>query len=176
MEDLKEKIQALINTEDSDQEIIKVTGEIVKEAITKMKPYKRDVSQGYTSDCLLHAPDILFNNLAMVFQDCMRYGVIIQFILPYVFILLLKNALKNPGSTDSYREIAGSSFILKCFETCLLIIGGDKLNTDTLQFDFKKICSTSSAKWLVYEVLQHFLNIGSNQISVVLDCIKHLIH
>ena len=81
MEDLKEKIQALINTEDSDQEIIKVTWEIVKEAITKMKPHKMDVSQGYISDCLLHVPDLLFNQLEIVFQDCMRHGVIAQSIL-----------------------------------------------------------------------------------------------
>ena len=90
MEALKEKIQGLISTEDSEQEIMKVTGEIVKEAITKMKPHKMDVSQGYTSDCLLHAPDILFNQLSMVFQDWMRHGVITQSILECAFIPLLK--------------------------------------------------------------------------------------
>ena len=172
MEALKEKIQGLISIEDSEQEIMKVTGEIVKEAITKMKSHKMDVSQGYTSDCLLHAPDILFNQLAMVFQDWMRHGVITQSILACAFIPLLKNSLKNPGNTDSYRAIAGSSLILKCFETCILIIWGDKLNSDSLQFGFKKKCSTSSATWLVQEVLQHFLKRGSNPIAVVLDCSK----
>ena len=172
MEALKEKIKGLISSEDSEKEIMRITGEVVKEAITKMKPHKMDVSHGYTSDSLLHAPDILFNQLAMVFQDWMRHGVITSSILACAFIPLLKSALKNSGNTDSYRAIAGSSLILKCFETCILIIWGDKLSSDTLQFGFKKNCSTSSATWLVQETLQHFLKKGSKPIAVVLDCSK----
>jgi hypothetical protein len=108
----------------------------------------------------------------MIFQDWMRHRIITQSILACAFIPLLKNALKNLGNMDSYRAIAWSSLILKCFETCILIIWGDKLNSDSLQFGFKKKCSTSSATWLVQEVLQHFLKRGSNLIAVVLDCSK----
>ena len=45
MEALKEKIKGLISSEDSEKEIMRITGEVVKEAITKMKPHKMDVSQ-----------------------------------------------------------------------------------------------------------------------------------
>ena len=49
---------------------------------------------------------------------------------------------------------------------------GDKLHSDTLQFGFKRGCGTSSATWLVQEVLQHYLQEGSKPIAVVLDCSK----
>ena len=122
-----------------------------------------------TLPCLLFAPGILFDQLILVYQDWIRHWVITQSILSCAFIPLLKSALKNPGSCDSYRAIAGSSLILKCFETCIMIIWGDKLNSDTLQFGFKINCSTSTATWLVQEVLQHFLKRGSNPIAPVLD-------
>lgn len=49
---------------------------------------------------------------------------------------------------------------------------GDQLHSDSLQFGFKRGCGTSTATWLVQEVLQHFLREGSKPIAVVLDCSK----
>ena len=93
-------------------------------------------------------------------------------ILSCAFIPLLKSSQKDPASTDSYRAIAGSSLILKCFEQCILLIWGDQLHTNSLQFGFKKQCSTGTATWLVHEVLQHYLRRGSRPVAVVLDCTK----
>ena len=169
---VKDILHGMIKAEDPEPEIRKITGEIVKEAITRMKPHKMDVSQGYTSDSLLHAPDLLFYQLSLVFQDWLRHGRIQSAILSCAFIPLIKSSLKDPECTDSYRAIAGSSLFLKTFELCILTIWGDKLNSDNLQFGFKKKCSTSSATWLVQETLQHFLRNGSKPIAVVLDCSK----
>ena len=74
--------------------------------------------------------------------------------------------------TDNYRAIAGSSLILKCFELCILLVWEDQLHTDTLQFGFKKRCSTTTATWLVQEVLKNYLREGSRPVAVVLDCTK----
>ena len=46
------------------------------------------------------------------------------------------------------------------------------MNSDTLQFGFKKKCSTSTATWLVQEVMRHYLHQGTKPIAVVLDCTK----
>jgi hypothetical protein len=51
-------------------------------------------------------------------------------------------------------------------------VWGDRLYSDPLQFGFKRGCSTSSATWLVQEVLQQFLRAGTKPIAVVLDCSK----
>ena len=121
MKKVKDIIHGMIKAEDPEPEIRKITGEIVKEAITKMKPHKMDVSQGYTSDSLLHAPDLLFHQLSLVFQDWLRHGRIQSSILSCAFIPLIKSSLKDPESTDSYRAIAGSSLFLKTFELCIYI-------------------------------------------------------
>ena len=136
-----------------------------------MKSKKMDVSQGFSSDCLLHAPDLLFELLALVFQDWLVHGTVTSSVLSCAFVPLLKGQ-KDPGRTDSYRAIASSSLLLKLFELCILQVWGDRLHSDTVQFGFKRGCGTSSATWLVQEVLQQFLHAGSKPIAVVLDCSK----
>ena len=69
MEELHERIRLLIQNENSRTETEKLTMEKVKSAAVRMKPHKMDVTQGFTSDCFLHAPDILFELLSLVFKD-----------------------------------------------------------------------------------------------------------
>ena len=64
---LKETLKDLIDN-NSMFEVDKITGDSVKAATVKMKPRKSDVSGGFTSDCLLNGPDILFSHLATVFR------------------------------------------------------------------------------------------------------------
>ena len=144
----------------------------MKNAAVKMKPQKMDTSQGFTSDCFLNAPDIFFNLISLVFKDWLIHGTVTKSVLSCAFIPLLKNSLKDPAKTESYRAIAGSSLLLKLFEKCILLAWGDKLTSDSLKFGFKRGCGTSSATWLVQEVLQHYLRGGSKPIAVVLDCSK----
>jgi hypothetical protein len=47
-------------------EVEKVTGDVVKQACCKMKPGKIDVTEAYYSDVFLHAPDYLFELLAVI--------------------------------------------------------------------------------------------------------------
>ena len=150
----------------------KITVEVVKSAAVKMKPHKMDISQGFTRDCFLNAPDIFFSLISLVFQDWLIHGTVTRSVLSCAFIPLLKSSLKDPAKTESYRAIAGSSLLLKLFEKCVLIVWGDKLTSDSLQFGFKRGCGTSSATWLVQEILQHYLRGGSKPIAVVLDCSK----
>ena len=171
MEVVKERIQKLIHKENSKDEVKKVTAEVVKKAAMMMKPHKMDVSQGFSSDALLHAPDTLFDLLAAVFRDWLTHGTVTKSMLVCAFIPLLKGS-KDPGCSDNYRAIAGSSLILKMFERCILLVWGDSLHSDSLQFGFKRRCSTSTATWLVQEVLQQYLNQGSRPVACVLDCSK----
>ena len=171
MEAMQKRIKELVQKEDSRAELEKVTPEVVKKAVMIMKKRKMDVSQGFSSEALLHAPDLLFGLLALVFKDWLTHGTVTKSVLVCAFIPLLKGS-KDPASTDNYRAIAGSSLILKIFERVILIIWGDHLNSDSLQFGFKQRCSTGTATWLVHEVLQHYLRQGSKPVAVVLDCSK----
>ena len=77
---LKQTIKEVISP-DSIDEVNKITGDTVKSATIKMKSRKSDVSGGYTSDFLLHGPDILFSHLAAVFCGWMIQGAVTSSVL-----------------------------------------------------------------------------------------------
>ena len=168
---LQNQIRGLVQAQDSLKEVDKMSAEVVKKAAISLKPHKMDVSQGFSSDALLHGPDLLFGLLGQVFRSWLLHGTVTKTVLACAFIPLVKGS-KDPALSGSYRAIAGSSLLLKLFERCVLLIWGDQLQTDTLQFGFKRRCSTSQATWLVQEVLQHYLRQGSKPVAVVLDCTK----
>ena len=171
MDVLNERIRNLISPS-AIAEVGKVTGETVKSAACKMKSQKSDVSGWYTSDALLNAPDILFEQLAIVFRSWLTHGTITPYLLVCSFLPLLKSSLKDPCDPSYYRAIAGSSLILKLFENVVLLVWGDSLASDSLQFGFKAQTSTTHCTWLVTEVVQHLLRSGTNPIVTVLDCTK----
>ena len=171
MTKLEEQIRILVQTEQSLSEVNKMTAQLVKQAAVTLKPHKMDVSQGFASDALLHATDVLFSLLALVFRSWLFHGTVTKSVLACAFIPLVK-AGKDPALSGSYRAIAGSSLLLKLFERCILLVWGDQLYSDQLQFGFKRRCSTGQATWLVQEVLHHYLREGSKPVAVVLDCTK----
>ena len=135
-----------------------------------MKPGKSDVSGAFTSDVLLHAPDSLFNSLAAVFRSSLVHGTFAKQLLVCLFLPLLKSGLKDPAVTKSYRAIAGSSQILKLFDYVVLVVWGEHLSSDTLQFGYKANTSTTQCSLLVMEVAQYYLRNGTPIIVTLCDC------
>ena len=74
---------------DAIMEVNKVTGAKVKEATCKMKPGKSDVSSGYSSDALLHGPDVLFDCLAQTIRSFLIHGTVTKSLLACAFLLFL---------------------------------------------------------------------------------------
>ena len=67
MEQLREKVQSMIGPECVEQ-VGRITGDSVKKAAVLLKPGKSDVSGGFSSDALLHAPDILLTSWVQYFE------------------------------------------------------------------------------------------------------------
>jgi hypothetical protein len=162
---------SLVIENDAIMEVTKVTGAKVKEAACRMKPGKSDVSGGYSSDALLHGPDLLFDCLATTIRSFLLHGTVTKSLLSCAFLPLLKS-LKDPAKTDSYRAIAGSSLILKLVDNVILLLWGDLLESDSLQFGFKAKVSTTQCSWLVNEVSMHYVKAGTPVITTLLDCSK----
>ena len=84
--------------------------------------------------------------------------------------------MKNPNgdisSSKNYRGIAISSLILKVFDNCLLLLFGNLLSNDVLQFGFQKGCSTIQCTWAVQETISHYLRRGSDVYCCLLDFSK----
>ena len=104
MQEMKDILKNLIGLADK-QEGVKVTGAVVKEAIEKLKPKKTDVSGGYISDALKNAPDLLFDQLAVVFWSWLYHATVTSTLLACSFLPLLKSSLKDPSDPESYRAI-----------------------------------------------------------------------
>ena len=104
---IKERLNNLIS-QGSIEEVNKITSDVVKKACTKMKPGKMDVSGGYSSDVLLHAPNSLFEHLAVVFRSFLTHGSVTGQLLCCAFLPLYKGGHKTATMTDSYRAITGS--------------------------------------------------------------------
>ena len=171
MSGIKEKLHGLIS-EGSGAEVRKITGKIVKEACCRMKHGKIDVTGAYSSDVFLNGPDLLFDLLAPVFQSFLIHGTVTLQILSCAFLPLFKGGLKNPEKFDSYRAIAGASQLLKLFEYVVIILWGDELDTDTMQFGFKAGVSTTQCTWLVNEVTTYFMRRETAVNACLLDCSK----
>ena len=133
---IKERLGTLI-TANSMGEVKKITGDKVREAAELLKPGKADVSEGFSSDAILNGPDILFDQLAAIFQSWCVHGTVTPTLLACAFLPLLKSSLKDPADTGSYRAIAGSSLVLKLFDKVVLLLWGHLLTTDSLQFGYK---------------------------------------
>ena len=72
------------------------------------------------------------------------------------FLPLLKGALKDDTKSDNYRAIDLSSLILKVIDNIILIVWGDLLSLDCLQFGFKAGTGTSPCSWAVLEVVSMY--------------------
>ena len=171
MAEIKATVEQLIDDK-SAREVSKVTPEIVKQACSMMKSGKNDVTDAYSSDALLNAPDYLFHLLASVFRSYLTHGTLTLQILSCAFLPLFKGGLKSPDKFDSYRAIAGASQLLKLFEYVVLILWGDLMSTDSMQFGFKSGVSTTQCSWLVHEVATYFMRRGTAEAACLLECSK----
>ena len=171
---LKERLEEIIATTAgvSNEEVDKVSWQAVKQSCSRMRPGKNDVSDAYSSDVLLHGPDILFHHLAAIFRSFITHGTVSLQILCCAFLPLFKGGVKDPGVFDSYRAIAGASQLLKLFEYVVLLTWGDVLGSDSMQFGFKRGVSTTQCTWLVHEVTTYFMRRGTAVTACLLDCSK----
>ena len=95
---LKDELKTLITcAEDANL----ITGKAVKEAATRMKAKKSDVSGSYTSDASLNAPDIFFDHLALVYRSWLIHGTVSLPLLSCAFLPLFKGGLKDQSKTRS---------------------------------------------------------------------------
>ena len=81
--------------------------------------------------------------------------------LSCAFLPLFKGGLKDLGSTDSWRAVAGSSVILKLLDNTILNVWGHLLVNDSLAFRYKNRTSTTECSWLVMEVAEYYRRHGS---------------
>ena len=172
LKNMMEEIEKKSETEDSEAEVSKITGDAVKAASKRLKSGKGDVTGSYTSDAIKNCPDIFFEMIAGVFRSWLTHGTVTLSMLSCAFLPLFKGGLKNPSSTDSWRAVAGSSVILKLLDYTILNVWGHLLENDSLAFGYKSGTSTTECSWLVMEVADYYRRHGSPPYACTLDASK----
>ena len=145
---------------------------MVADAISRINNNKTDPLCEFTSDCIKHAPFVLCEKLSQLFKMFLMHGYVSASLMVSTLIPLVKDKLGDITSSSNYRSIALSSLILKIFDWVVLLLYGDGLTTDDLQFGFQEHVSTNMCTWMVLETINYFTNNGSEVFICVMDMKK----
>jgi hypothetical protein len=147
----------------------KVTAKQLKAAASRFHHGKMDIGKGYSSDSILHAPDILFERLAVLFRFWMTHKYISPQLLSCA-LLPLRKGLKDPSLVKNYRAISSTSILFRLLENVILTVWGSKIKQHNLQFGFRRKMSTTQCTWLAMETVRKYLREGSTPWVVAMDC------
>ena len=160
-------------------EVRKVTPSLIAEAVSHLKSGKNDPVFAVTSDCLKNAPLLFYEHLAILFKNFLMHDHVSSILMLSTVIPLLKDKLGDICASDNYRSIAISSQILKVLDWVIVLLYGDKLDLDQLQFGYQSSISTSMCTWLAVETIDYFMRNESNvyvctmDMSKAFDKVKH---
>ena len=153
-------------------DVLKVTPGVVKEAANNLRDSKTDPVYSFSSDCIKNGPDILFSLLASVFRIFLIHGKVSLFLLLATLVPLIKDKMGSMNNSKNYRSIAMSSLVLKLLDWIILILFGDTLGVDELQFAYQPGSSTTMCTWAAVETINYFLRNGSNVYACLMDMTK----
>ena len=150
----------------------KITVNLVKKALKLMKDGKNDAIFDFQSDCLTCGSEDLVIHLTNLLRSFVSHGSVPYFILVCTLLPLVKDNLADITSSDNYRAIASGSLILKLLDIVILLLEGDKLGCDQLQFGFQAKSSTSMCSWAATAVIEHFNRNGRTVYGCAMDLSK----
>ena len=75
-------------------------------------------------------------------------------------------------SSDNYRAIAGGCLLLKLLDTIILLLEGEKLCCDELQFGYQAKSSTTMCTWTVTAVIDYYNRNGKPVYGCAMDMSK----
>ena len=150
----------------------RITVNVVKKALKKMKNGKNDAEFNFQSDCLTQGPDILVEHLTNILKSLVVHGSVPHFVLICSLLPLVKDNLADITSSENYRAIASESLLLKLLDILILELEGDKLSCDQLQFGFQAGASTSMCTWTATTVIEHYNRQGRPVYACAMDLSK----
>ena len=169
--DLKEQLDKEITIREQ-YEVQRVTEAVVIQGLKLMKSGKSDSIFDFQSDCLIEGPPQLVSHLTNMIRLFMSHGFVPDLILVCTLLPLAKDSLGDLTASDNYRAIAACSQVLKLLDIVILILEGEKLGCDQLQFGFEPKSSTTMCSWLATSVIEHYNKQGRVVYSCFMDLSK----
>ena len=137
-----------------------------------MNNNKSDPTYSYSSDCIKNGPDSLFQHLSAALQAFLIHGHVTTFLLIATLVPIIKDKLGSISSSKNYRSIAMSSLVLKLLDWVILLLFGESLGVDQLQFAYQPGASTTMCTWTAVETISYFLRNGSEVFTCLMDMTK----
>ena len=169
--EIEKEVQSRVN-QSHVKDVEKVTPDLVKEAVKHLKNNKSDPNYSFSSDCIKNAPDSLYQHLSVVLQSFLVNGHVTLFLLLATLVPIIKDKLGSISSSKNYRSIAMSSLILKLLDWVILLLFGDSLGVDQLQFAYQPGASTTMCTWTAVETISYYLRNGSEVFTCLMDMTK----
>ena len=110
----------------------------------------------YSSDCFINATPELISHLTQIIKTFLTHGYVPHFLLLCTLVPIVKDSLGDTQSSSNYRAIAISSLVMKLLDWVILLLEGDKLSMDQLQFGYQTNISTTMCSWAVSTVVEHY--------------------
>ena len=159
-------------TNESAVQLDRVNEAVIIEALKHMKANKHDENFTIASDCFINGPPELVNHLTNLIRLFLSHGVVPNFVLLCTLMPLVKDNLADITSSENYRAIAGGSLLLKLLDIVILILEGDKLGFDPMQFAYQANASTTMCSWTATAVIEHFNRNGTAVYGAAMDMSK----
>jgi len=146
--------------------------DLVMKCMDNLKRGKASGLDGLMAEHLFYAHPVLSVHLSFLFTIILKYNLIPDAFGHSVVIPLLKNPDGNQFTSDNYRAITLSPVISKLFEMAMMALLDDKLDSDPLQFGFKRNSSCNHALLTLRTVVNHYVKDGSTVNICALDLSK----
>ena len=84
------------------------------------------------------------------------HGHVSDFLLISTLLPIIKDKLGDTTVSSNYRSIAISSLVMKLFDWVIILLHGDLLKLNDLQFSYQANASPSMCTWIIVETIAHF--------------------
>ena len=111
-------------------------------------------------------------HLSVALQSLLVHGHVPVFLLLATLVPIIKDKLGSISSSKNYRSIALSSQVLKLLDWIILLLFGESLGVDELQFAYQEGASTTMCTWTAVETIDYFLRKGSEVFACMMDMTK----
>lgn len=144
----------------------------VKKAVSFMKKGKSDGNDMIESDHIINGSNLLHELLCLLIQKCYDHSY-----MPYILNIanIVSIPKDNRGSMikgDNYRGIGLCSSIVKLMEIIIYMKSQGTLETNGLQFAYKKDHSTTMCTGIMKEAVRYYKKNGSTIYCCLLDASK----
>ena len=133
------EVQAMIESKlkiESYNNCNQINESVLKLAIDKVVLDKTDPIANIKSNNLRFGSELLFTWCTIFYKACISHGYLPLNILLATILPLVKDKKGDLEDSGTYRSICISSVMLKILDWVILILHGQKLESDELQFGY----------------------------------------